>query len=135
MLKCVKLSDREILKWQESGPVIFCHPTSHHACSSVLIAHDQAFKEGLEHLAACGHERIAIVPARTEGENSQVRIQTYQEMMRSLGQDIDEEWIIEGKLTIFDGKQLFTEWKEMKNRPTALLMTNDAVSAGFLLEA
>ncbi|MDR4198165.1 DNA-binding LacI/PurR family transcriptional regulator [Bacillus altitudinis] len=129
------LSDRDILKWQESGPIIFCHPTPHDTCSSVSIAHDQAFKEGLEHLAACGHERIAIVLARTEGENSQVRIQTYLEMMRSLGQDIDDEWVIEGKLTIFDGKQLFTEWKEMKNRPTALLITNDDVSAGFLLEA
>lgn len=129
------LSDQEILKWQEFGPIIFCHPTLHHECSSVSIAHDQAFKEGLEHLAACGHQRIAIALARIEGTNSQTRLQVYQEMMRSLGQDIDEEWIVEGKLTLFDGKQLFTEWQEMKNRPTALLITNDDVSAGFLLEA
>ncbi|WP_448321886.1 substrate-binding domain-containing protein, partial [Streptomyces sp. CO7] len=70
-----------------------------------------------------------------EGANSESRLQAYQEMMKSLGQEIDEEWIIEGKLTLFDGKQLFTEWQEMKNRPTALFITNDDVSAGFLLEA
>ncbi|MBD3859585.1 LacI family DNA-binding transcriptional regulator [Bacillus sp. 28A-2] len=129
------LSDRDILKWQESGPIIFCHPAPYDDCSAVSIAHDQALKEGLRHLVACGHERIAIVLARTEGANSQSRLQAYQDMMQSLGQDIDEEWIIEGKLTLFDGKQLFAEWQKMKNRPTALFITNDDVSAGFLLEA
>ena len=129
------LSDRDILKWQESGPIIFCHPTSQDECSTVSIAHDQAFKEGLDHLAACGHRKIAIVLARTEGATSQSRLQAYQDMMLTLGQDIDEEWIVEGKLTLFDGKQLFIEWDQMKNRPTALLITNDEVSAGFLLEA
>ena len=94
------------------------------------IAHDQAFKEGLHHLAACGHQRIAIVLARTEGANSESRLQAYQDMMQSLGQTI-EKWIIEGKLSLLDGKQLFAEWQEMKNRPTALFITNDEVSAGF----
>ncbi|TYS28869.1 LacI family DNA-binding transcriptional regulator [Bacillus pumilus] len=129
------LSDRDILNWQESGPIIFCHPTPCENCSTVSIAHDQAFKEGLHHLASSGHQRIAIVLARIEGANSQSRLQAYQDMMKSLGQDIDEKWIIEGKLTLFDGKQLFSEWQEMKNRPTALFITNDDVSAGFLLEA
>ena len=90
------LSDGHILKWQESGPIIFCHPAPHDQCSTVSIAHDQAFKEGLYHLAACGHQRIAIVLARTEGANSKSRLQAYQDMMQSLGQTIDEEWIIEG---------------------------------------
>ncbi|MBU8727885.1 MULTISPECIES: LacI family DNA-binding transcriptional regulator [Bacillus] len=129
------LSDRDISRWQEFGPIIFCHPVPSENCSTVSIAHDQAFKEGLHHLAACGHQRIAIVLARIEGANSQSRLQAYQNMMRSLGQEIDEEWIIEGKLTLFDGKQLFAEWQKMKNRPTALFITNDDVSAGFLLEA
>ncbi|WP_144524752.1 LacI family DNA-binding transcriptional regulator [Bacillus pumilus] len=129
------LSDRDILRWQEFGPLIFCHPVPIEKCSTVSIAHDQAFKEGLHHLAACGHQRIAIVLARIEGANSESRLQAYQDMMQSLGQEIEEEWIIEGKLTLFDGKQLFAEWQEMKNRPTALFITNDDVSAGFLLEA
>ncbi|WP_366204684.1 LacI family DNA-binding transcriptional regulator [Bacillus safensis] len=129
------LSDRHILKWQESGPIIFCHPAPHDQCSTVSIAHDHAFKEGLHHLAACGHQRIAIVLARTEGANSESRLQAYQDMMQSLGQTIDEEWIIEGKLSLLDGKHLFAEWQKMKNRPTALFITNDEVSAGFLLEA
>ncbi|MFJ5963630.1 MULTISPECIES: LacI family DNA-binding transcriptional regulator [unclassified Bacillus (in: firmicutes)] len=136
LIFCSKaLSDREILKWKEAGPIIFCHPTSHDEFSTVSISHEQAFKRGLEHLAACGHEKLAIVLARTTGANSRSRIHAYQEMMQTLRQDISEEWVIGGKLTLFDGQQLFSEWQAMKKRPTALLITNDEVSAGFLLEA
>ncbi|OLP63071.1 Catabolite control protein B [Bacillus pumilus] len=127
------LNDQDILKWQESGPIIFCHPTDD-ICSAVSIAHDQAFKEGLDHLVACGHQKIAIVLARTEGANSESRIQAYREKMHVLNQEIDERWIIEGKLTLFDGQQLFFEWQTMKSQPTAFMITTDEVSAGFLLE-
>ncbi|MFS0654343.1 LacI family DNA-binding transcriptional regulator [Bacillus sp. 179-C3.3 HS] len=129
------LSDQDIVKWQEYGPIIFCHPTVHDECSAVSIAHDEAFEEGLDHLVACGHQKIAIVLSRTEGTNSKFRIQAYQDKMRLLRQEIAEEWIIEGKLTLLDGQQLFLQWQTMTHQPTALLITTDEVSAGFLLEA
>lgn len=38
-------------------------------------------------------------------------------------------------ITINDGKALFHKWKKWKEKPTAIFVANDQVSAGLLLEA
>ncbi|MGE6631158.1 LacI family DNA-binding transcriptional regulator [Bacillus sp. NPDC077027] len=136
LIFCSKaLSDQELVKWKAAGPIVFCHDTQDNDFSSVSIAHEQAFQDGLEHLVSCGHEKLAIVLARKEGINSQVRMKAYKKMMKTIGQEIKYEWIIDGKLTLFDGRKLFAEWRSMVNQPSALLVSNDQVSAGFVLEA
>lgn len=67
--------------------------------------------------------------------NSHFRIKAYKEALEEIGEAFREGWVIEKAITINDGKALFHKWKTWKEKPTAIFVANDQVSAGLFLEA
>lgn len=67
--------------------------------------------------------------------NSHFRLKAYKEALAAIGEPYREEWVFERSLTITDGQKLFSEWKGMEEKPTAVFVANDQVSAGIFLEA
>lgn len=67
--------------------------------------------------------------------NSHFRIKAYKEALEEIGETFNEEWVIEKAITMNDGKALFHKWNNWRERPTAIFVANDQVSAGLLLEA
>lgn len=67
--------------------------------------------------------------------NSHFRIKAYKEALEEIGEVFREDWVVEKAITINDGKALFHKWKKWKEKPTAIFVANDQVSAGLLLEA
>ena len=67
--------------------------------------------------------------------NSHFRLEAYKEALAAIGEPYREEWVFERSLTIKDGQKLFSEWREMEEKPTAVFIANDQVTAGMIPEA
>ncbi|MCY7918808.1 LacI family DNA-binding transcriptional regulator [Bacillus vallismortis] len=134
LIFCSKaLADERLMDWK--GPILLCQNSDIGRFSTISIPHEQAFRYGLDYLMAKGHKKIAICLARKKGMNSHFRIKAYREALEEIGEAFHEDWVIEKAISINDGKALFHKWENWKEKPTAIIVANDQVSAGLLLEA
>ncbi|KKB93182.1 MULTISPECIES: LacI family DNA-binding transcriptional regulator [Bacillus] len=134
LIFCSKaLADEKLMEWE--GPILLCQNSDNARFPTISIPHQEAFRNGLDYLIAKGHKKIAICLARKKGMNSHFRIKAYKEALEEIGEAFREDWVIEKAITINDGKALFHKWNTWKEKPTAIFVANDQVSAGLFLEA
>ncbi|OLN24268.1 hypothetical protein BTO30_00220 [Domibacillus antri] len=112
------------------GNVVVCESWSGHQMSSVFVNQYEAFKEALHYFLQKGHAKIGYSVLRMDGKSSTARRKAYEEVFGFVRKD----WIFDRALTIEDGTRLAGEWANLDDRPTAMLITNDFVAAGFILE-
>nr|WP_239422158.1 substrate-binding domain-containing protein [Bacillus sp. CGMCC 1.16541] len=96
--------------------------------------HYSAFEKVLRHLIEQGHRHIGYCIGRRTGVNSYQRHKAYTRIMNELGEPIREEWIFHHCLLLEDGERVARKWRSLTSRPTALLVTNDQVAAGMMLQ-
>ncbi|MGE8203560.1 LacI family DNA-binding transcriptional regulator [Heyndrickxia sp. NPDC080065] len=124
-----------LLEYKSYGPIILCEDSDQSDFPSISIPHKEAFQFGMEYLISKGHSKIAYTLGRLEGPNSLKRRKAYASMMKRINQSIHNDWIFDECLTINDGTQIVDKYKELKEKPTAFLVTNDQVAAGLKLAA
>ncbi|MBM7703666.1 LacI family DNA-binding transcriptional regulator [Metabacillus iocasae] len=135
LLICSRACDWEVIReYQMYGPIIVCEDGRGTDVSSVFIDHYAAFEKGLHHLIEQGHRRIGYCIGRRTGVNSYQRERAYRNIMNELGEPIREEWIFDQCLLLEDGERVASRLIKLTSRPTALLVTNDQVAAGLVLQ-
>nr|WP_279326034.1 substrate-binding domain-containing protein [Bacillus sp. FJAT-47783] len=122
-----------ILSYKPYGPIVLCEDIHLQEIPVVSIKHDDAFKEALNFLKENGHRKIALCLGRREGSNSEKREKVYRQTLMNWGEEVKEEWILDNCYHFQDGERAFHTYMKMENKPTAVLVTNDQVSAGLLL--
>ncbi|BBW97368.1 LacI family DNA-binding transcriptional regulator [Geobacillus sp. FSL W8-0032] len=136
LIVCSHEADWEVFAvYREDGPIVLCERAVGHDFFTVYIDHYQAFAQALRYLLDKGHRRIGYCIGRTTGPNSQARAAAYRDVLGSVGVIPQPQWIFDGCLFLEDGKRVIERWMDMKERPSALLVTSDQVAAGIVLHA
>lgn len=115
------------------GPIVLCEDVRQRKLSSVYYDHYASFRNAIRYLWDRGHRRIGFTLNRRNSQNSLRRRQAYADILRELGGEARDEWLLDGCSEIRDGR-LVADWLlRMKERPTALLLNGDEIAAGFLV--
>lgn len=116
--------------YSEYGRIVLCEALAHSHLSSVFVDQFKAFQTALSFFTQRGISRIGYTVLRAEGKSSLARKKAYEEQLSRF----HPEWVFDQALTIEDGTRIAGEWAAMTDRPNAMVITNDFVAAGFLLE-
>ncbi len=92
-------------------------------------------RDGIEHLLALGHKRIAISLNVVDDHDHQDRLDGYKEALTAAGIEVDRRLILRVPANREGGPQAMRRIMTMVDRPTALFATDPMVAAGALGEA
>jgi len=117
------------------GPIVACEDVGDSSVSSVFLDHYTSFYNGMRYLIDRGHRSIGFCLGRSSGVNSQMRRKAYEDALALIHEPVREEWIFYQTYRIEDGVKLMRDMLQMEKRPSAMLVTNDQVAAGMIIEA
>ncbi|HEX4488803.1 MAG TPA: LacI family DNA-binding transcriptional regulator [Terriglobales bacterium] len=103
--------------------------------SNIRINYQNGIRQAVQHLAALRHTRIAFVSGPPKLRSAQARSNAFEESMREIGLEVSKDYIVPGDHTMEGGMQAFTKLIGLKERPTAVLCSNDMSAIGVMREA
>lgn len=89
----------------------------------------------MHYLIDRGHRRIGFTVGRLDSPSTRARKTAYEEVLKEIGEPYREEWILDGCIDLEDGAAIMNRLMDMRERPSALLVTGDHVAAGLIYEA
>jgi DNA-binding LacI/PurR family transcriptional regulator len=114
------------------GPIILCEDARGRKVSSTFIDHYKSFSMALDYLLKRGHSKIGYTIGRQSGTNSKQRDKAYQDFLVKHSLPYNPDYIFTGNFNFEDGDNVVEVLQQMKDRPTALLVTSDQVAAGIV---
>lgn len=119
------------------GPIVLCEALQdrNSPLSSVYLDHYISFQKAIHYLWNKGYYGIGFTLYRHNSPNSLRRQQAYKDTLHALGGQPRKEWILTNQIGIQDGVHVAEWFIQLKERPTALLITGDDIAAGFLIAA
>lgn len=101
---------------------------------SMILEVDYAhgITQAVQHLAVLGHRRIAYAGGPMPHLTNLRRKNAFLNATRSIGLQVTEPQIFEGAHTFEGGTQAAQQFLKMKNRPTAIVCSNDIMAVGVM---
>lgn len=90
----------------------------------------QGIRQAIRHLVELGHERIAHIAGSPDSPDGQIRLEAFKESMRELGLPIPDGYIEQSSFTRSFGYEATLRLLRLKNRPTAIVASNDELGVG-----
>lgn len=103
--------------------------------SNIRVDYFHGIRQAVQHLAAMRHERIGFVSGPLKLRSSIARKYAFEESMREIGLTVRPEFIVEGDHKLEGGKLALQKLRKLRERPTALLCSNDLTAIGVMREA
>ena len=101
--------------------------------SAVVIDNSYAAGQAVRKLTALGHRQIGLVLGSPNLYTTTQRLTGYLDALKEAGITPEEEYIRYGDYTMDGGYQAVQELLKLKNRPTALFVTNFEMTLGAML--
>lgn len=101
--------------------------------SNIRINYQNGIRQAVQHLAALRHSRIAFVTGPPRLKSALARKAAFQSAMQEIG--LATELIVEGDHTMEGGMRALVELARLKDRPTAVMCSNDMTAIGVMREA
>jgi len=101
--------------------------------SNICINYKNGIRQAVQHLAALRHTRIAFVSGPPHLKSALARRRAFEESMEEIG--LDPALIVVGDHTVEGGIRALVEIAGKRNRPTAVLCSNDMTAIGVMGEA
>lgn len=134
LIFCSRTCDLSMIhEYAAYGPIVLCENRIDEHVSSTYVDHYRIFMEALEYLRQKGHEKIGYCIGRKSGASSRQREMAYREFHKQHNLPLRPSFIIDQCLYFEDGERAASLLSEMKERPTALLVTSDQVAAGLVI--
>jgi LacI family transcriptional regulator len=103
--------------------------------SNIRVQYQEGIREAVQHLAALRHTRIAFVSGPLTLRSAVARKAAFEQSMQEIGLKVARELIIEGDHTMKGGMRALLELLSVRERPTAVLCSNDMTAIGVMREA
>ena len=103
--------------------------------SNVRVDYLSGIRQAVQHLAALRHERIGFITGPLRLRSAVARKDAFEKSMREIGLPVNTEFIVEGDHRLEGGKLSLRKLWDLREKPTALLCSNDMTAIGVLREA
>jgi len=103
--------------------------------SNIRVDYADGIRQAVQHLAALRHERIAFVTGPLRLRSAVARRDAFEAAMREIGLPVRSSYIVEGDHRLEGGKIALQQLSELRERPTALMCSNDMTAIGVMREA
>ncbi len=103
--------------------------------SNIRVHYQEGIREAVQHLAALRHTRIAFVSGPLSLRSAVARKVAFEQSMQEIGLKVARELVIEGDHTMKGGMRALLELLSVRERPTAVLCSNDMTAIGVMREA
>ncbi|HEX3987146.1 MAG TPA: LacI family DNA-binding transcriptional regulator [Acidobacteriaceae bacterium] len=123
-----QLADRNV-------PLVFVDVAPERPGISILkVDYHRGIRQGVQHLAALGHRRIAFVTGPPRLHSAQSRLAAFRNSLGECGIRVEDKLIIEGDHTMEGGMAAAEKIKAREILPTAIMCSNDMLAIGVLHE-
>ena len=99
---------------------------------TVCIDHMHGVRQAVQHLAALGHVRIALIAGQARLRTAVARKIAFQECMKEIGLEIPPQLLVEGDNTLEAGMKALSVLATLPDRPSAVLCSNDVTAIGVM---
>lgn len=118
---------------QRNIPMVFVDVGPERPGVSVLkVDYHHGIRQGVQHLAALGHRKIAFIAGPARLHSAKSRLAAFMRSAKECGITPAPEWIKEGDHTLEGGTRAMEQLLESKDLPTAVMCSNDMTAIGVL---
>jgi DNA-binding LacI/PurR family transcriptional regulator len=117
-------------------PLVFVDvgPDAPHV-NNIRIDYQTGIRQAVQHLAAFRHKAIAFVAGPVQLKSAIARKDAFKRAMEEIGLAASPEMIVVGDHSMEGGMRALGELMQLKERPTAVLCSNDMSAIGVMREA
>lgn len=101
----------------------------------ICIDYKHGIRQAVQHLAALGHTRIALIAGPAHLRTAMARKIAVQECMQEIGLEIPPQLLVEGDHTLQAGMNALSLLAALADPPTAVLCSNDMTALGVMRRA
>lgn len=124
-----QLADRNVpLVFVDAGP-------DSPGVSLLKIDYHQGIRQGVQHLAALGHRKLAFISGPPELHSAKSRVIAFSQSLAECGIPLDPDWVVAGDHTLEGGIIAMEKILAGPRRPTAVMCSNDMTALGVLHKA
>ena len=102
---------------------------------TIQIDYEHGIRQAVQHLAALGHERIAFIGGPQQLKTAAMRKVAVQQCMKEIDLELLPELFVDGDHTIDAGLKALSILASMRDRPSAVLCSNDMTAIGVMRAA
>lgn len=100
--------------------------------NNIKIDYVNGIRQAVQHLAALRHSRIAFISGPLSLKSALARHRAFIDSMKEIGLAVNPKYLIEGNHTLEGGIAAFKKLLELRNRPTAVMCSNDMTAIGVM---
>jgi LacI family transcriptional regulator len=102
---------------------------------TIRVDYHHGMRQAVQHLAALGHVHISFVSGPANLQSAAARKVAFQECMKEIGLNTPSELLVQGNHTMEGGMRAMTDLAGSRNRPSAVICSNDLTAIGVIREA
>ena len=117
-------------------PVVFVDVGPHMpGVSNIRINYQHGIRQAVQHLAALRHLRIAFISGPLHLKSAVARKTAFEKSMNEIGRELPAELMVNGDHRMEGGMRALVELVALRDRPTAVVCSNDMTAIGVMREA